>query len=84
MKITREHIKTKLLQYLNHSITTEELVDWAEDAIQEAEYNSKDFDKIRDILSRLGLADVKEFGLTWDDCYNFLSALGYQVEVAVV
>lgn len=84
MKITREDIKTRLLQYLNHAITTEELVDWAENAVQEAEYDSNDFDKIRDILSRLGLADVREFGLTWDDCYNFLNTLGYRIEIAVV
>lgn len=84
MKITREEIKTKLLQYLNRSLTTEELVDWAENAIQEAEYDSKDSDIIREILGRLGLADVKEFGLTWDDCYNFLKALGYRIEIAVV
>lgn len=83
MIITRENIKEKLLQYLNRMITTEELVDWAEKAVQEGDYDAKDFDKIRDILSRLGLMDVKEFGLTWDDCYNFLNTLGYHIEIAV-
>ncbi len=84
MRVTREEIKTKLFQYLNRSITIQELVDWAENAVQEAEYEVKDFDTIRDILGRLGLADVKEFGLTWDDCYNFLNALGYRIKIAVV
>ena len=84
MRVTREEIKTKLFQYLNRSITIQELVDWAENAVQEAEYEVKDFDTIRDILGRLGLADVKEFGLTWYDCYNFLNALGYRIKIAVV
>jgi hypothetical protein len=36
---------------------------------------------LRDVLARLGVADVKAFGLTWEDCYDFLSRLGYRVEV---
>jgi len=51
--------------------------------VSEAEYNEKDFELIRDILDRLGLADVREFGLSWDDCYDYLSRLGYQVKVTV-
>lgn len=30
-------------------------------------------------LSRLGLADVERFGLTWEDCGNYLRCLGYPV-----
>jgi hypothetical protein len=83
MIITREDVKEKILQYLNHTISVDVLVDWAENALQDGDYDEKDFYKIRDILSRLGLSDVKEFGLTWDDCYNFLSSLGYHIELAV-
>jgi hypothetical protein len=83
MIITKENVKEKILQYLNRTITIDELVDWAEKTIQEGEYDNKDFDKLRDIIGRIGLADVKEFGLTWDDCYNFLSSLGYHIELAV-
>ena len=36
---------------------------------------------LRNIIARIGLADVKAFGLTWEDCYEFLSSLGYRVEV---
>ena len=43
-----------------------------------------DLDTIRDITSRLGLADVREFGLTWEDCEGFLSRLGYRTTVDVV
>jgi len=38
---------------------------------------------IRNILGHLGLADVREFGLSWDDCYDYLSQLGYQVKVTI-
>lgn len=84
MKVTKDDIKNKLLQYLNNQLTLEQLVAWSEKMVQEAEYDEKDFGLIRDILSRLGVADVKAFGLTWDDCSKILSSLGYQIKVAVV
>ena len=34
--------------------------------------------------SVLGVADVKAFGLTWEDCEWFLSQLGYTVRIEVV
>lgn len=71
----------KILAYLNRSISLEQMVDWAETMICEAEYDEKNFELIKDILSHLGLADVREFGLSWDDCYNYLSRLGYRVKV---
>ncbi len=83
MKVSKEDVANKILAYLNRSISLEQIVDWAEDMVSEAEYNEKDFELIRDILSHLGLADVREFGLSWDDCYNYLSRLGYQVKVTV-
>ena len=41
-------------------------------------------DTIRDITSRLGLADIREFGLTWEDCEGYLSRIGYRAKVDVV
>ena len=38
---------------------------------------------IREIISRLGLADVRVFGITWEDCEKFLNRLGYQSKVTV-
>ena len=37
----------------------------------------------RDIVSRVGLGDVKAFGITWEDCENFLLRLGYHLSVKV-
>ena len=83
IKITKGDIAKRISSYLNRSITLEQMVDWAENMICEAEYEEKDFELIKEVLSRLGLADVKEFGLSWDDCYNYLTQLGYQVKVNI-
>jgi len=84
MKITKTDLAEKILAYLNRSFSLGELVNWAEEAIREGEYADEDFEKIKEILARLGLADVKEFGLSWDDCYNYLSQLGYKVRIEAV
>ena len=83
MKVTKKELVVKIVAYLNRSITIKQIVDWAESMICEAEYDEKDFELIREILSRLGVADVKEFGLSWDDCYDYLSRLGYRIKVTV-
>ena len=36
---------------------------------------------VRDILARLGLADVKAFGLFWDDCNDYMKKLGYVLKI---
>jgi len=38
---------------------------------------------VRDIVSRIGLADVRTFGISWEDCEDFLSRLGYRVSIKV-
>jgi len=83
MKINRKVVAQKLIDYLYHSITLPDLVDWAETAIMEADFEEKDFEILRDIVSRLGLADVKAFGISWEDCEDFLSRLGYCVSLTV-
>ena len=82
--ITRTTVASRLRDYLQHRITRASLVDWAERAMMEEEFDERDFDAIRDITSRLGLADVREFGLTWEECETYLSRLGYQTKVDVV
>ena len=81
MEITRNDVATAILKYTNHEITLAELVDWAEVAMMDARFEPEYHDLIRDIVGRVGLADVREFGLSWDDCYDFLSRLGYKVRV---
>ncbi len=83
MKITRKEVAQKIADYLHHKITLPELVDWAESMMMEADFEHHDFEALRDVVSRLGLADVKAFGMTWEDCENFLSRLGYRARVVV-
>ncbi len=83
MKINRKVVAQKLIDYLYHRITLTELVDWAETAMMEADFEEQDLEILRDIVSRLGLADVKTFGISWEDCEDFLSRLGYRVSITV-
>jgi hypothetical protein len=82
--IARDTVATRLRDYLQHRTTRAALVDWAERAMMDEEFDETDLDTIRDVMSRLGLADVREFGLTWEDCDAYLSRLGYQTRVDVV
>lgn len=84
MKITREEVAGKLKDYLQHRISLNELVDWAERAMMEGEFEEEHLEELREIVGRLGLADVRAFGLTWEDCEEFLRRLGYEVRVEVV
>lgn len=82
--ITRQHLAQKLIDYLHNRLTLAELVDWAEEAMMEGNFADEDYDTLHDIITRLGLADVRAFGLTWEDYQNYLSRLGYQAQVTVL
>jgi cobyrinic acid a,c-diamide synthase len=81
MMITRQTVRDQILAYLNHQVTLAQLVDWAENAINESTVDPKAADVLSDVIARIGVADVEGFGLSWEDCYDFLSRLGYKVEV---
>ena len=82
--ITRDMLASQIRNYLQHRITRAALVDWAEHAMMDEGFDERDLDVLRDITARLGLADVREFGLTWEDCEGYLSRLGYRTKVDVV
>jgi len=84
MIITRKTLAEELAAYLNRRVSLPHLVDWAEETLREGELDDQDFDLLRDILARVGLADVREFGLSWDDCCDYLSQLGYTVQVKML
>ena len=37
----------------------------------------------RDAIDRLGLADVREFALNWDDFEQLLRSLGFNAKVSI-
>ncbi|NOH03065.1 MAG: hypothetical protein HND47_14460 [Chloroflexi bacterium] len=82
--VTRKTVAEELAAYLNRDISLARLVDWAEDTLNDGELDEQDAELLRDILARVGLADVREFGLSWDDCYSFLSQLGYTTQVKIL
>ena len=83
MKVTRQKVARKLTDYLYHHITLSELVEWAESAMMEADFDEQNLEIIREVVGRLGLSDVRAFGMSWEDCEDFLSRLGYQVRIEV-
>ena len=82
--ITKQTVADKIGAYLHHEISLAQLVDWAEDAIMEGEFDECDMEVLRAVMSRLGLADVRAFGLEWDDCEQLLQQLGYSARVDIV
>ncbi|MEX8547048.1 MAG: hypothetical protein V5804_05545 [Mucilaginibacter sp.] len=79
--ITKKDIAEKLLDHLQHKLTSAELVDWAEKTLMGDFYEDDQFHTIRNVLAQLGLADVKAFGLEYQDCEAIMQKLGYTLEV---
>jgi len=83
MIITKQLVAEKVSNYLQHKITLAELVDWAEQAMINESFYQNDFEVIREVVSYLGLADVRAFGLQLEDCENLLRKLGYVIKVEI-
>jgi hypothetical protein len=84
MIVTRQQVAQKLTGYLRNQLSLEELIDWAEQVMLDGDFEPENYALLRDIVSRIGLADVRAFGLTWGDCQDFLSRLGYETQVIVM
>jgi cobyrinic acid a,c-diamide synthase len=84
MSITKHTVAQRIAAYLHRQITLAELVDWAEQAIMDGDFDEREMDAVRSVVSRLGVADVRTFGLTWDDCQELLQQLGYSARVDIV
>lgn len=63
--ITKEDVASRIRDYLQHRLKLDDLVAWAEQAMQEEEFETSHFERIRHTVARLGVADVRPFGLTW-------------------
>ena len=84
MTITKQTVADKIAAYLHHEITLAQLVDWAENALMEGKFSQKDAATISAAVSRLGVADVRAFGLTWTDCEALLGQLGFSARIEIV
>jgi len=84
MVITKQTVADKIAAYLRHDISLADLVSWAEEAMMEGEFAEQDATVIADVVSRLGVADVRAFGLAWEDSEQLLRQLGYAARVDIV
>ena len=82
--ITRQSVADRMAAYLRHEITQAQLVDWAENALMEGEFAEEDTATISAVVSRLGVSDVRAFGLTWADCEQLLHQLGFSARIQIV
>lgn len=81
MVITRHIVAGKIGDYLHHRLSLRDLVDWAETEMMESDCDTSE---TQEVLARLGLADVRAFGLTWEDCQKLLGRLGFSARVEIV
>jgi cobyrinic acid a,c-diamide synthase len=84
MTITKQTVAGKIAAYLHHEITLAQLVDWAEQAMMDGEFAERDAKTLSTVIARLGVADVRAFGLAWEDCEELLHKLGFSPRVEVV
>ena len=84
MTITKHVVADQIAAYLHHEITLAQLVDWSERALMDGEFAESEAATLSQVVSRLGGADVRAFGLAWDDCEELLRRLGFAPRVEVV
>lgn len=82
--ITVRATAQKIAAYLHHEIGLAELVEWAEHAMNEEAFAAAELEVLREVVPRLGVADVRAFGLAWEDCEEILRKLGYAARIDVV
>jgi hypothetical protein len=84
MTITKQTVANQIAAYLHHEMSLAQLVDWAEQALMDGEFIERDAASISSVVARLGVSDVRTFGLAWDDCEELLNQLGFTPRVEVV
>ena len=84
MNVTKKTVAGKIAAYLHHEMTLAELVDWSENVLMDGEFDEADASALSQVIARLGVADVRAFGLTWEDCEDLLHQLGFIPRVEVV
>ncbi len=84
MIITKKHVAGKIGAYLRHEITLAGLVEWSENALMQGEFDERESAMLARVVARLGVADVRAFGLAWEDCEEILAELGFVPRVELV
>jgi hypothetical protein len=83
MTITKETVAKKLAAYLGHELALGDLVEWAEQAMQDGTFEAKNAKLLAGVIGRIGVADVRAFGLAWEDCEQILKKIGYSARIDI-
>ena len=83
MTITKKTVANKLAAYFGHRLSRDDLVEWAENALQEGKFEVKNARVLAAAIGRIAVADVRAFGLAWEDCEQILKQLGYSARVDI-
>jgi hypothetical protein len=81
--ITRQSVADKIAAWLHHDLSLDGLVDWAEQALMQEDFDDTHSATIAAVVGRLGTADVRSFGLSWEDCEDLLKQLGFTAHVEI-
>lgn len=73
----------KLAAYLRHELPLGDLVTWAEEAIQEGDLEAKNSKHLAEVIGRIGVSDVRAFGLAWEDCEQIFMQLGFSARIEI-
>ena len=84
MTITKQTVADQIAAYLHHELSLAELVAWAEQVLLDGELAERDASTIAAVVARLGVSDVRSFGLALEECEALLHQLGYTPRVEIV
>ena len=83
MLVTRKIVADQLAAHLHSALPLTDLVDWAEGAVMDGEVELGQETLLMSVVARIGVADVRAYGLAWEDCVSLLRQLGYEPSVSV-
>jgi hypothetical protein len=49
--------------------------------MMDGEIELSDTEAVSDVVARIGVADIENFGLLWEDCEKLLGQLGYKLHL---
>jgi len=68
--------------YLAHGIALPDLVDLAESAMMDGEFEAEDPKQLKQIVGRLGAADERELQPAWEELDQIVDGLGYELRTS--
>jgi hypoxanthine phosphoribosyltransferase len=80
--LTRGAILQQLNGYLKRDVTLSQLVSWSQAMLDEGDLSPDDESLLRDLVKRAGQAGSDTYGLTLEDCSEFLQRLDHELHIS--